>query len=97
MTISKDKAGVCFEMDWKRGQKQELCVYSKPAPSTKFTNPYKKINGLAGISVRWVTEEAVAKNEGRRDITGGSHIKVVPASSLDIGKVLTADILAKHT
>lgn len=44
----------------------------------------------------WVTEEAVAANEGRRDITGDSHINVMPASSLDTGKVLTVEILAKH-
>jgi hypothetical protein len=44
-----------------------------------------------------VGDETVAGNEGRRDITGRSHIKVVLASSLYTGKALTVDILAKHT
>lgn len=56
-----------------------------------------EINGLAGISARWVMEEAVAGNKGRGDITGDSHSNVVPASSLDTGKVLIVETLAKHT
>jgi hypothetical protein len=32
-----------------------------------------------------------------KEITGDSHINVVPALSLDTGKVLTVEILTKHT